>query len=51
MLTRIVRMSNMSYLNIQNRSFGCALEVHIFLLIIKATQLGSFIKIWRVKCN
>ena len=35
MLTRIVKMSKMSYLNIQNRSqcsFGC-------------------IKIWRVKCN
>ncbi len=31
MLTRIVRMSKMSYLNIQNRSqcsFRCALEVH-----------------------
>ena len=39
MLTRIVRMRKMSYLNIQNCSqcsFGCALEVH---------------KIWRVKCN
>ena len=42
MLTRMVRISKMSYLNIQNRSqcsFGCALEVH------------SSIKIWRVKCN
>ncbi len=31
MLTRMVRISKMSYLNIQNRSqcsFGCALEVH-----------------------
>ncbi len=35
MLTRIVRMSKMSYLNIQNRSqcsFGCALEVHFSVL-------------------
>ena len=32
MLTRIGKMSKMSYLNIQNRSqcsFGCALEVHL----------------------
>ena len=32
MLTRMVRISKMSYLNIQNRSqcsFGCALEVHL----------------------
>ncbi len=32
MITRIVRMSKMSYLNIQNRSqcsIGCALEVHL----------------------
>ena len=34
MLTHIVRMNKMSYLNIQNRSqcsFGCALEVHSVL--------------------
>ncbi len=45
MLTRMVRISKMSYLNIQNRSqcsFGCALEV---------PQRGSCIKLWRVKCN
>ena len=44
MLTRMVRISKMSYLNIQNRSqcsFGCALEV----------QRGSCVEIWRVKCN
>ena len=37
MLTRMARISKMSYLNIQNRSqcsFGCAC-----------------IKMWRVKCN
>ncbi len=60
MLTRMARISKMSYLNIQNRSqcsFGCALEVHtqnfcnIFFLIIKVSQRGSSIKIWRVKCN
>ncbi len=38
MLTRMVRISKMSYLNIQNRSqcsFGC----------------GSCVETWRVKCN
>ena len=32
MLARMIRISKMSYLNIQNRSqcsFGCALEVHL----------------------
>ncbi len=42
MLTRIGRMSKMSYLNIQNRSqcsFGCALEVH--LTPKKLAKIGS----------
>ena len=55
MLTGMVRISKMSYLDIQNRSqclLGCALEVHLTqIFCFKVPQRGSCIKIWRVKCN
>ncbi len=52
MLTRMVRISKMSYLNIQNCSqcsFGCALDV--MPSNFKVPQRGSCIKVWSVKCN
>ncbi len=53
MLMRMAKLTKMSYLNIQNRSqcsFGCALEVHLTLLLKfgESNAMGSALNTWQM---